>query len=414
MITRNCSKNTNQRGPLVGNELSVKSDFIILGGGVAGLWLLNRLRQQGYSALLLEHDKLGSNQSIRSQGIIHGGIKYSLKGSLSKSTNNISDMPNLWQQCLQGTGEIDLSATKVLSEKYYLWSLGDLSSKVKNFLTSKLLHSQSNSIAFEQYPEIFKNPKFKGQLYQVAESVLDTPSLLQALAKPHADYIKKIPYNCPDLLSFDATGAIEHINLPNLKLTAQHYIFTAGEGNAKMFAGIENAPPMQVRPLHMVMAKFKQANFLYGHYIGSSSTPRITITTHTTQDGEYVWYMGGQLAEQGNDKTPEQQIKLAQAEIKQLLPWVNIEDAKWQTLRINRAEQWQKDSTRPQDVGLKHKNNYSLAWPTKLTLAPKLAESFISWIKQQNLIPEETNLNAIMDLPQPEIATTAWDELFND
>src|SRR5690606_14944511 len=51
-------------------------DICILGGGIAGLWLNARLRQQGFSTLLIEPAALGGGQSTKSQGIIHGGTKY--------------------------------------------------------------------------------------------------------------------------------------------------------------------------------------------------------------------------------------------------------------------------------------------------------------------------------------------------
>ena len=54
----------------------LQTDIAIIGGGVAGLWALNLLRQRGYSTVLFEQDALGSDQTIGSQGIIHGGIKY--------------------------------------------------------------------------------------------------------------------------------------------------------------------------------------------------------------------------------------------------------------------------------------------------------------------------------------------------
>src|SRR5690606_11380471 len=37
-------------------------DLVIFGGGVAGLWLLNRAREAGYSALLFEREALGAGQ----------------------------------------------------------------------------------------------------------------------------------------------------------------------------------------------------------------------------------------------------------------------------------------------------------------------------------------------------------------
>ena len=48
--------------------------IIIIGGGIAGLWMLNRLRAEGYDVMLLEKNQLGAGQTIASQGMIHGGI----------------------------------------------------------------------------------------------------------------------------------------------------------------------------------------------------------------------------------------------------------------------------------------------------------------------------------------------------
>ena len=69
------------------------TDIVIFGGGIAGLWLLNRLRQQGYDVILLESDALGGGQSLASQGIIHGGLKYALNGVLSPASSAIAQMP---------------------------------------------------------------------------------------------------------------------------------------------------------------------------------------------------------------------------------------------------------------------------------------------------------------------------------
>src|SRR5882762_9084544 len=88
---------------------TVKTDIVIIGGGIAGLWLLNRLRQLGYSAILLESNTLGGGQTHKAQGIIHGGMKYALQGEVTSSMAAITDMPKIWQHCLHGQGEIDLT-----------------------------------------------------------------------------------------------------------------------------------------------------------------------------------------------------------------------------------------------------------------------------------------------------------------
>jgi glycerol-3-phosphate dehydrogenase len=72
-------------------------DIAIIGGGVAGLWTLNQLRNRGYSAVLFESEALGSHQTIGSQGMIHGGVKYALAGTWSGASQAISRMPGIWR-----------------------------------------------------------------------------------------------------------------------------------------------------------------------------------------------------------------------------------------------------------------------------------------------------------------------------
>jgi glycerol-3-phosphate dehydrogenase len=76
---------------------NVKVDIAIIGGGIAGLWLLNSLQAKGYSAVLFEKNALGSDQTIASQGMIHGGVKYALSGALSGESEAIVNMPDHWK-----------------------------------------------------------------------------------------------------------------------------------------------------------------------------------------------------------------------------------------------------------------------------------------------------------------------------
>ena len=54
---------------------------------------------------------------------------------------------------------------------------------------------------------------------------------------------------------------------------------------------------MQRRPLHMIIAKGPGLKPLYAHCLGGGTKPRITVTTHPAADGQWVWYMGGDIAE---------------------------------------------------------------------------------------------------------------------
>ena len=98
-------------------------DVAIVGGGIAGTWLLRLLSQQGYNAILLERNELGCGQTLASQGMIHGGLKYALTGLLSNESEAIAEMPLRWRNCLHSKeGEIDLRGTKILSNNYYMYS----------------------------------------------------------------------------------------------------------------------------------------------------------------------------------------------------------------------------------------------------------------------------------------------------
>lgn len=46
----------------------MSTDVLIVGAGVAGLWLNARLRRQGFSTVLVESATLGGGQSVKSQG----------------------------------------------------------------------------------------------------------------------------------------------------------------------------------------------------------------------------------------------------------------------------------------------------------------------------------------------------------
>ena len=78
------------------------TDILIVGGGVAGLWLNARLRRAGYATVLVESASLGGGQSVKSQGIIHGGAKYALHGALTGASEAIADMPRRWRACSTG------------------------------------------------------------------------------------------------------------------------------------------------------------------------------------------------------------------------------------------------------------------------------------------------------------------------
>ena len=146
---------------------AINIDVAIVGGGIAGLWLLARLREQGYGAVLIESDRLGSGQTICAQGIIHGGAKYSLHGQLSASAQAIAGMPALWRRCLSGAGEIDLREAQLLAEHQYLWATCAPTSRLTAFFASKLMRSRMEKVA-DDLPVALQHPEFRCATYRLS------------------------------------------------------------------------------------------------------------------------------------------------------------------------------------------------------------------------------------------------------
>jgi hypothetical protein len=404
----------------------IQTDVAIIGGGIVGLWALNRLKALGYRTVLLEPNMLGGGQTVKSQGIIHGGLKYTLKGFMTPSADSIEKMPHRWKACLEGKGEIDLRQTKILSHQQLLFSTGSLASDITNFFASRALKSRVRALKKMEYPSVLQDPRFKGQIYALDEIVLDIPSLVKTLATPYYDFIIKVDSENTPQMIFNETPpynlgllTVNNKHAP-LQLQARCYLFAAGEGNEALCAGFSASlppPRMQRRPLHMVMVKLPKAYPLYGHCISTGTLPKITITTHFTENSECIWYLGGQIAEEGVSRTAPEQIDIAKKELNSLFPWIDLSAADFTTFFINRAEPAQPHGKRPDTFYLESPhNNAIVAWPTKLALTPLLIDHFIAHLEEHSILPVPLSAAAekklIQDLSvfeKPTIASSIWD-----
>ena len=385
----------------------ISTDVLIVGAGVAGLWLNARLRKQGFSTIVVERESLGGGQSVKSQGIIHGGAKYALHGALTGASEAIADMPRRWREALAGDGELDLSGVRILSQAHYLWSPGTLAGNLTSFFASKAVRGRVDQVKGEQLPPALQDPRFKGKVYRLAELVVDVPSLIERLANLAGDGLlagQSIEplFENNDLVALRVDGRDIH---------AQRIVFSAGAGNAELLAsaGI-SVPAQQLRPLHMVLVKGPSLKPLYAHCLGGGPKPRITVTTHQAANGEWVWYLGGDIAEaDGVAREPAEQIAVAQKELGNLLPWVDLSQAQWATLRVNRAEPAQSGLVRPDNAFLSDQGRLLVGWPTKLALAPDFSDRVLQALEQDGIKPGHAP--ALPELPRPPLGQTPWEQL---
>ena len=393
------------------------TDILIIGGGIAGLWLHNRLNRMGYHALLIEQSGLGGGQTFSSQGIIHGGVKYTLSGILSKSATAIASMPDRWRDCLAGTGEIDLSQASVLSPHQLMWSDGQLSSKMTAFFSSKALRGKIAPLPKNEWPTLFQPENFRGTLYRLQEPVLDIPSVVGCLSR---EWPSRLLQLAPGI-SLDFESSQQKVSAVLIKkecrIEAQHYVLAAGEGNEALLNRLSlSSPKMQRRALHMVLAKGKDLPPLFAHCIGTSTRPVATITTHPHSDGENIWYIGGNIAEEGVRKNREQQIADTQKMLTKILPQLKLDRLNWTTHHVNRAEPLQRDFMKPDSAFLQSIGNVHVAWPTKLALAPALSDVLIAAFEKQKSKPgSHAGSEAIPQSPfigPAKLAQPLWEKKF--
>ena len=188
-------------------------------------------------------------------------------------------------------------------------------------------------------------------------------------------------------------------------------VLSAGAGNAALLQSLGlSQPAMQRRPLHMVMAKGPSLKPLYAHCLGGGPKPRITVTTHPAADGQWVWYLGGDLAEaEGVAREPEAQIAAARKEVAGLLPWVDLSQVQWATVRVDRAEPAQSGLVRPDNAFLADQQRLLVGWPTKLALAPDFSDRVIAHLERDGIRPQAQA--DLADLPRPPLGVPAWEQL---
>lgn len=392
------------------------TDIVIFGGGVAGLWLLNRLRKAGYHAILFEKDQLGSGQTLASQGIIHGGLKYALNGVLGGAANTIASMPQRWRQCLAGTDAVDLRGTQILSDQYYMWSNSGVRSRLKTFLGSKSLRGRVEALDSSEYPKFFQQATVKGSLYKLPDFVVATESLLSILKRGHEDHIFKAP-DADFTYQRDTKNNIISVGVPTSSgevfIQFKKAIFAAGSGNQHLIQQSKlQTVTSQLRPLNMIFVKGAHLPPIYVHCIGDSFnlTPKLTLTSHQDAEGQTVWYLGGEIAESGVGKTKAEQLQAARRLLVELFPWLNLEGTEWDCFSIDRAEPAIKSNFRPDDAYLTEESNVIVTWPTKLTLAPALGDKAINHLQETAIEPSATTDTTALAklLSQPVLGTAQW------
>lgn len=394
----------------------IRVDAVVVGGGIAGLWTLRELIGRGHSAVLLEAGGLGEGQTVWSQGIIHGGLKYTLRGGMNESARAIREMPGVWADRLEGRAEPDLSSAPIRARFCHLWRTERLSSVVGMLGARAGLRVAPTRLEPGAWPAALRG--LRGEVYRLDERVIDPPGVLAALAAPVWGRLMRI-----DRESLAIGPAEDGVRVgvglagATAQIEARAVVVTAGLGNPAVAAAAGAAGlPSQRRPLQMLLVRGGALPELHGHCVDAAHT-RVTITSARDAEGRTVWQVGGQIAETGARLEPGPLIDLGRAELAACVPGADLSGAEWSTYAADRAEGLTASGRRPDDVSLHESGRVIVGWPTKLALAPRLAgllaDAVAARVAPRGVSRVEWGGDLGQELgawPRPGVAVMPWDE----
>ncbi|MEW4563314.1 FAD-dependent oxidoreductase [Bremerella sp. JC770] len=388
----------------------VHVNALIIGGGATGLWLLDQLRREGRSALLVEAKSLGTGQTISAQGILHSGLKYSLQGLLTASAREAREMPAIWRKSLEGNASPNLSQTEIRSQSFYLWGTNSASSKLGMWGARLGLQVTPQAVSPHNAPALLKG--CSGSIFSVAEQVISCESLLKDLAATNQTQIVQVAEEGGTEIRLGSDGRVRSVvlNAPDgqqVEVIADWNVLSAGRGNAELrtAAGLDPRK-QQTRPLHMVMVRGGLPEF-YGHCVDGATT-RVSITSARRENQEIVWQVGGKVAEEGVEMDSADLIARTRAELLETMPGISLEDARWATYRVDRAEGVTMTGGRPDSFRIEKEGNVLTAWPTKLVLVPQLIQGLASTIGT-SAARSCDGLEKLASWPRPSVAKAPWD-----
>ncbi len=377
-------------------------DIAIIGGGIAGLWLLNILVSNGFNVILFDNKSIGGTQTCASQGMIHGGQRYLLGGNSTTHADSVAGLPQRWKSCLEGNGEIDLRKVNLLSATQLMWTSGGLLTRFAlsaavQTLSAKALKLDNNNIPFA----LAGSPGMS--VFQLPEMVLDIKSLIEVLASPHMNRIGMCKV---DALEYDG-----RISIGGHIIKAQAIICAAGLGNEEYISISEPEKRYtQRRPIRQIMVKTMPFP-LFGHAITTSYKPLITVTSHPIPSGGFVWYLGGAIADHVLSFTEVEAIAYAKEDMLRLFSHLDWTGKEWATWSGTRAEAFSSTGRLPDGPVIQDYGSVLCVWPTKLTLTPRLGDMVLDWLVGKGIHPKYCSSSfQSLNLTVPPLEKLPWEE----
>jgi len=246
--------------------------------------------------------------------------------------------------------------------------------------------------------------------YSMDEPVLDPSSVISTLADPVRDRLLLAgPVGAGDLSRTDTGFSVRLSGSAGSRdLVVRQIVACAGVGNAEILAAAGHDPGrMQRRPLRMGLIRGRLPA-LHGHCVLGGRT-RLSITSIDLEDGRRVWQVGGELSEQWASTTDDGFFGALSVELDRALPGLSLSGMEVADYAAVRAEAANDEMRRPSGVQVEAiDDGLIVAWPTKLAMAPLLAEEVAAIV-----VPGKSRIESgavLGEWPRAGISRPPWEQ----
>ncbi|MCE9550373.1 MAG: glycine oxidase ThiO [Betaproteobacteria bacterium] len=224
----------------------MNSDFLIIGGGVAGLSTAQRLLQQGALVTILERGVVGQEASWAGGGILSPLCPWNYPDEVTRLTTRGAELFSAWAQ--------ELHAATGINPEYETSGMLVLppfdAQAAKHWCAAHSAYSVHQVRAADYNLLVQDDALYLPEVAQVRN-----PRLLRAL-RQHVELLGgRITEQCEVSDIVVENGQVQALTTSNGKFIAQNYIVTAGAWSKEVLG--RNALRLDIKPMRGQMLLFK-------------------------------------------------------------------------------------------------------------------------------------------------------------
>ena len=224
----------------------MNSDFLIIGGGIAGLSTAQRLLQQGASITILERGTVGQEASWAGGGILSPLCPWNYPDEVTRLTTRGAQLFSSWSK--------ELCAATGINPEYEISGMLVLppfdAQAAKHWCSTHHVYSVHQVNAAD-----YNLPTQDDALYLPEVAQIRNPRLLRALRRHVESLEGKITEQCEVNGIVIENGRVQAIATSGGKFIAQNYIITAGAWSKGILR--EHALQLDIKPIRGQMLLFK-------------------------------------------------------------------------------------------------------------------------------------------------------------